>query len=425
MASPESAAFQPAVFAGCYRGVDMDLFPRSVSNISECVQVCREPGFDDPYFMMLFHDPNFKQKCGCSSYCSLRQTGESLYKVTDQSCGGTSFVFGEPLMGGTDGTYIYHAIYSIRPESVSCSPAALTTPLNRTTVILACIGLAINLLILVALLLFMLAFDAAGPETAGISRLSQFLSPFNLQLLLMTSSLIGVFSCLLDASKTALITSLPAELVFSEIFKASFLLCGWGRGATVINSVWPRGMKPCFIFLSSVQKSGQSTLDPNYFRNVGPSIEMASIALVALIDFGLLSCFIVYIRANTRVSNTDAIAPRFLKICYYGTAANVICGGAFITYLIRFAFMKWNYHSAMYDFQFEGVIHLIFTAVLGTLVGLKVALHSDSESEKLRKKSVYERARFIATGNGVESHPIPGSRMGSKISSPSVCDSRG
>ncbi|KAJ3248245.1 hypothetical protein HDU77_008170 [Chytriomyces hyalinus] len=242
----------------------------------------------------------------------------------------------------------------------------------------------------------MLAVDAASPETAGTTRLSQLLSPFNLQLLLMTSSLIVWPS---GMKYSAILVKLVSVLIFSPLI-------------------------PCVIFISFGQKIGQPTLDPDYFRSLGRSLEMASIALVALIDFGLLSCFIVYIRANTRVSNTDAIAPRFLKICYYGTAANVICGGAFTTYLIRFAFMKWNYHSPMYDFLFDAIIHLIFTAVLGTLVGLKVALHSDSESEKLRKKSVYERARFIATGNGVETHPIRGSRMGSKISSPSVVDSR-
>ncbi|KAI8834378.1 hypothetical protein BJ741DRAFT_609794 [Chytriomyces cf. hyalinus JEL632] len=416
---------QTLAYAGCFRGkhgTDIGPFQRPASNVSECAQMCHEPGPDDPYFMMLFPDTMLRQQCGCSSLCALRHTGENFDQVADSQCQASTALVNNALMGAADDTYTYYAAYSIRPEYTTCSKAAMVTPLNRTSQILSYAGMVLNSLILCTFIGFVIAHEAGGSKISGISAVLKFVSPFNLQLTLMAVSLIGVFGCLAEQSRTIAgpksVYLIPAELVFAEVFKVCFLAYGWGRGATVINSVWPNGTKyftflvksasllifspviPSVIFAESLRPDMEKLIDRDLFKTLVRSLDLASIAAVFSIDLGLLVCFIVYIRTSTRISATDAIAPRFLKICYYGAAANVICIGAFFTYLFRYVVMDGRYHSPVHDYTLDAIIHLIFTAILVVLLGLKLALHSDAENERREKKSVHDRAKLIATGNG-------------------------
>ncbi|KAJ3244196.1 hypothetical protein HDU78_011293 [Chytriomyces hyalinus] len=438
-----SLPVQSFAYAGCFRGkhgTDIGPFQRPASNASECAQMCHEPGPDDPYFMMLFPDPLFRQWCGCSSLCALRHTGENFDQVADSQCQSSSTLVS--LMGAADDTYTYYAAYSIRPEYTTCSKAAMVTPLNRTSQILSYTGMVLNSLILCAFIGFVIVFEVGGgSKISGISAVLKFLSPFNLQLTLMAVSLIGVFGCIVEQSRTIaspkIVFLIPIELAFAEVFKVCFLAYGWGRGSTVINSVWPNGTKyftflvksapilifspviPSVILAGSMRPELQNLIDRDLFKALVRSLDLASIAAVFSIDLGLLVCFIVYIRTSTRISTTDAITPRFLKICYYGAAANVICIGAFFTYLFRYVVMD-HYHSPVHDYTLDAIIHLIFTAILVVLLGLKLALHSDAENEKREKKSMQDRAKLIATGNGHDTLRSHTTRIESRASARST-----
>ncbi|KAJ3236918.1 hypothetical protein HDU81_010178 [Chytriomyces hyalinus] len=392
---------------------------------------------------MMFQDPAFGQRCGCSSFCALRHTGENFEQVADSKCQTSSELVNNTLLGATDETYTYYAAYSIRPESTTCSTAAMATPLNRTSQILSYTGMVLNSLILCAFVSFVVAYEGGGgSKNIGIRAVLKFLSPFNLQLTLMAVSLIGVFGCLIEQSRTiagpSTLYLIPAELVFAEVFKVCFLAYGWGRGATVINSVWPNGTRyftvlvraapilifspviPSVLFAESMKPQMRGLIDPEFFKTLVRSLDLASIAAVFSIDLGLLICFITYIRTSTRISDTDAITPRFLKICYYGAAANVICIGAFFTYLFRYVVMDGRYHSPVHDYTLDAIIHLIFTAILVVLLGLKLALHNDAENEKREKKSMHDRAKLIATGNGPDTLRSHTTRIESKASARST-----
>ncbi|KAJ3229500.1 hypothetical protein HDU78_008997 [Chytriomyces hyalinus] len=242
----------------------------------------------------------------------------------------------------------------------------MTLPQNAPVLYLSYSVLSLNILLLLAVVAFI-----TGPETHALDKklsLKVIASPFNVQLILISLSLIGVFSCLIVKSTHLFETTTnylsALQILFSAVFKSCFLFYSWGRGSSVIESVWPKATRtfqiiiqihpiltfapviPSILFIASMSQPVGSTGNlPEMSRVAMRVLDLTSIISVLVVDLALLVCFMIYIRRNTRISETDKVAPRFLKICYYGTLANVFCIAAFFTFLVRYVTTDGLTHS--------------------------------------------------------------------------------
>ncbi|KAJ3222634.1 hypothetical protein HDU81_009698 [Chytriomyces hyalinus] len=296
----------------------------------------------------------------------------------------------------------------------------MTLPLNAPVLWLSYSVLSINAMLLLAVIGFI-----AGPETHGSGKklsLKMLASPFNIQLILISLSLIGVFSCLIVKSthlfqtETNYLSAL--QILFSAVFKSCFLFYSWGRGSSVIESVWPKASRtfqfiiwlhpilifapviPSVIFIVCMsQPIGSAGNLPETSRIAMRVLDLTSIISVLVADLALLVCFILYIRRNTRISKTDKVAPRFLKICYYGTLANLFCVAAFFTFLVRYVTTDGLSHSPVADNTSDAIVHCFFTAVFAALFALKIVLHFDSVNEGKRKRAAIDHAKAVSLGS--------------------------
>ncbi|KAJ3236919.1 hypothetical protein HDU81_010179 [Chytriomyces hyalinus] len=419
-------------YTGCYRGKrDTNIVPfkAPVSNLKECASFCPSPRHDNPYFLMLSIDDAFSQQCGCSTMCALAQAGENMERVSDKLCGFPCKDTGT-LCGGVDAAYTYFAVYSISPKSEACSEREINVPLNRPVQVLSYTGLALNVLLLCVFLFFVHREESRREPKREWRK--QFASPFNVQLLMMTVSLIGIYICLIVETmslEAIILYLLPVNYFLSATFKTFFVLYSWGRGSAVINSVWPAGTIYFQILISGSPALIYSVVVPcviyAYYYTTSPVImhtssfvlrclDMSAIAAVFLLDFGLLVCFVIHIRQNTRISQTDALSPRFLSICYYGIAANILCITSFIIFIVRFVTRDTGFHNPVPEYMMDAIIHLVFTAVLAILLGLKISLQWESDRETRSRLSAQERAKVIATGGAFEGPSHDNTRMNSK-----------
>ncbi|KAI8834377.1 hypothetical protein BJ741DRAFT_709697 [Chytriomyces cf. hyalinus JEL632] len=419
-------------YTGCFRGKrDTNIVPfkAPVSNLRECAAFCPSPLHDDPYFMMLYIDDAFSQQCGCSTMCLLAQAGENMVRVSDMQCSFPCKDTGT-LCGGVDSAYTYFAVYSISPKSKACSEREITVPLNRPVQLVSYTGLALNVLLLLVFFCFVHKEESRREPLREWRK--QFASPFNIQLLAMALSLIGIYICLIVETRSLepiILYLLPVNYFLSATFKTFFILYSWGRGSAVINSVWPGGTQYFQILICAspvlLYSNVVSIILYAYYFTTSPIImhttslisrylDMSAIAAVFLIDFGLLVCFVIHIRQNTRVSQTDALSPRFLSICYYGIAANIFCITSFVIFIVRFVTRDTSFHNTVPEYMMDAIIHLVFTAVLAILLGLKVSLQWESERETRSKLSAQERAKVIASGGAFEGPSNDNTRMNSK-----------
>ncbi|KAJ3385852.1 hypothetical protein HDU80_000583 [Chytriomyces hyalinus] len=405
----------PWHYAGCFEGkrdTKIASFHIPVSNISDCASFCPTSAHDDPFFMMLYPDDTLAQHCGCSTMCTLAQVGETLARVSDSSCD-LLCPSGEQMCGGLDATSTYLAVYSISPLSISCSEREITLPLNRATQILCCSALGINVLQCLFLLYYVKKEMGVFTTKAWIKHLA---TPFNFQLLTMALSLITVFICLVIETMhldLVVVQILPFNCFLVATFKSCFLLYSWGRGSAVISSVWSDGLKyfrafiygsPILLYSVVIPAAIFVNLDrsnPQLTATTGDAlfiIDTAGTVAIFAVDFGLLVCFSIHIRRNTRVSATDPVSPRFLRICYYGIVANLLCISAFILQIYRILTNNERLKNPLPQYTFDAVMYTIFTAVQAVLLGLKVSLQRQNEREAKVKLSVHERAIAIAHG---------------------------
>ncbi|KAI8832605.1 hypothetical protein BJ741DRAFT_667066 [Chytriomyces cf. hyalinus JEL632] len=399
-------------------------FKTPVSNLTQCAAFCPSSRHDDPYFMMLYINDTFRQQCGCSTMCALSQLGENMQRVSDEQCSFPCVETGA-LCGGADSIYSYFAVYSISPKSGACSETDVSVPLNRPVQVLSYAGLVLNVLLLFVFLYFVLKEEGSKEESSVQDKRGQrwkqmALSPFNIQLLMMTLSFIGIFACLIIETMrldAVILSLLPVNHFLSATFKTFFVLYSWGRGSAVIHAVWSTGTQyfQAIIYATPVVIYSvviAVTVYVNFYTKSAElkatcsliirTLDMSAIAAIFLIDFGLLVCFVTHIRQNTRISQTDPLSPRLVSICHYGIAANLFCIAAFVIFIDRFMSRDTSLHNAVPEYLTDAIIHLVFTGVLAILLGLKVSLQWESEREVKSRVSMQERAIVIASGGALD-----------------------
>ncbi|KAJ3400959.1 hypothetical protein HDU80_006457 [Chytriomyces hyalinus] len=91
-------------------------------------------------------------------------------------------------------------------------------------------------------------------------------------------------------------------------------------------------------------------------------LDLTSIISVLVADLALLVCFMLYIRRNTRISETDKA-----------------------------------------DYTSDAIVHSFFTAVFAALFALKIVLHFDSVNEGKRKREAIDHAKAVSLGHSTSS----------------------
>ncbi|KAJ3254104.1 hypothetical protein HDU77_004259 [Chytriomyces hyalinus] len=401
-------------FAGCFQEQAAGTpFPYSkpYSGAADCANFCLQPGPDAPNFMILHHalDPH----CACSSQCSLTQIGYALQRVPDRLCSNACPNNSSILCGGSDLEAAYFSVYSLKPDSDSCSESAMITPMNRSVLIISFIAIGFNVCIACALLYFIISEANETPPLAVILGREIMISPFNLQLSLMAMSLLGFYSCIIYESWLFIATTaylVPLNFFFSATFKTAYLFHSWMRASKVINSVSILTAGCIRICLYTVPIVTYATIIPTIaflvtLSNPGDGftalartskqwmrfIETASIILVASVDLTLLICFVLHILKNTRESEHAPVEQKFMMISYFGVIANALCFTALVVQIEQVATVvvasRFPVHQAIVD----AATHAVFTAVLLTLVFMKVAVRHLDRCEVTTRRVTLQR----------------------------------
>ncbi|KAJ3233816.1 hypothetical protein HDU78_006215 [Chytriomyces hyalinus] len=299
----------------------------------------------------------------------------------------------------------YFSVHRISPESSRCTQWDMAAPFNRSIQIASHAGFGINALVLCAFILFVCKFDVRKVERNWTFK--DAVSPFNVQLMVMSLSLVGVFSCLiLETARLSVeaVFLLPLQYIFSATFKSSFLFYGWGRGSAVVNSIWPAVTRkfqtvvrvtPFLIYSPVIPALGfaifiiETGNRPNASQKIIAEIwqhwlrglDVCATLAVFLIDLVFLCFFVHYIRKSTRVSDTEPVSQRFLLISYYGVAANLVYITTFVMYLWRFVTMDELVHSPVHEYMLDAVQHLLFTAAFVLLIALKLSLYREHQAD--------------------------------------------
>ncbi|KAJ3404102.1 hypothetical protein HDU80_003284 [Chytriomyces hyalinus] len=412
--TPQSQArTDPAAsYIGCFQGKQEDFLPYGFpfTTISECATLCLQPGPDNPYFLILSRDPH---QCVCSSKCSLVQVGDDLVRVPDSICAAGCGEKNGSLCGGYGAASNQFEVYSIRKESATCSEADIVTPMNRLALSSSLLAMAVNAVVLCALVYFLIYEAEEAPQQPRVSsNWKKRVSPFNLQLFLMAVSMIAFFACLYCealALTAASVYLLPLNFFFSATFKTIYLLHSWARAAKIISSVAPSLAKyfrfllylvpiftysvtiPAIIFAVLVLETDEELRRiANMSHDCMRILETISIIMMTFVDLGLLVCFILHIFNNTRVSVEDPVDIKFLTICYFGVVTNGLCVVAFAFQIIRFVTVVSQTRFPVNQAMLDAVTHLIFTAVLVALFAMKLALRVQVHLEIGRRRSTLE-----------------------------------
>ncbi|KAI8827302.1 hypothetical protein BJ741DRAFT_630685 [Chytriomyces cf. hyalinus JEL632] len=394
--------------AACFKGKRVYVerqYSTSVSDISECTRFCLGPLQEQPYFAMLFFERNLTGlRCRCSLKCSLSETGSNMEAVPDNLCA-MPCVDG-PCVGSSEQD-AYFSVYPISPESSRCAQWDMAVPFNRSVQNASQAGFGINALVLCAFVLFVCKFDVRKVERNWTFK--DAVSPFNVQLMVMSLSLVGVFTCLILETARLSVQSvllLPSQFMLSATFKSSFLFYGWGRGSAVVNSIWPHVTKnfqtvvriaPFLIYspvipalcLAVFINETEDNKRPNVSERIIAEmwqhwlrgLDMCATLTVFLIDLVFLCFFVHYIRKSTRVTDTEPVSQRFLLISYYGVAANLVCMVTFVMYLWRVVTMDGVVQSPVYAYMLDAIQHLLFTVAFVLLIALKLSLYREHQAD--------------------------------------------
>ncbi|KAJ3240283.1 hypothetical protein HDU81_004197 [Chytriomyces hyalinus] len=376
------------------------LFPYSkpYSDAEDCVQYCLQPGPDDPKFLILHRAR--EPQCACSSGCSLVQVGNYVQRVSDELCSTPCPDNSTLLCGGHDPNLAYFAAYSLTQDSNNCAEDVMFTPMNRPVLIISFLAICIAACLLCVLIYFVIS-EANEMRTFSVILWRNFtISPFNVQLLLMTASLLGFYSCVIHESWLIVGTTayvVPLNFFFSATFKTVYLLHSWMRASVVINSISSlagRCIRVCLYTVPVVMYA--VTLPAIAFvvslNNIGDGfgtmthtsqewmriLETISIIMMASVDLALLICFVLHVCRKTRDSDEAPIEQKFMTISYFGIVANVLCCVAFVVQIEQVATVVVLTRFPVHQVLVDAGMHLVFTAVLLTLVAMKVVVrHAD------------------------------------------------
>ncbi|KAJ3263437.1 hypothetical protein HDU77_010647 [Chytriomyces hyalinus] len=394
-----------AEYTGCFQGKsagNTNPYRMPFSTMLDCMNFCHQPGVDNPFFFMVYRDPLQAEPrwCACSSQCSLVQVGPRLLQVSDVFCTSGCPDSGNPLCDGFDPASIVFSVYSIREGAKSCGKLEMTTPMNQSTLLAYYSAIGITSAVLFALVYFLI-LESKSPLPAVTATIMP--SPFNLQLLVMAFSLLSFYACV--TYEISLLTPIsvhltPLNYFFSATFKTFYLLHSWRRGSYVINSVAPTTINyfrfliraaPAFMYAVTIPAIvfAWTFLNPlEELRGIPQMaqqwtriIETASLILMALVDVGLLTCFILHIVRNTRSSNEQPIEPKFLTICYFGIATNTLCMGAFVGHVVWYVTKVSVSRFPVHQGELDAVTHMVFTAVLVALFAMKILLWNEDRKE--------------------------------------------
>ncbi|KAJ3249455.1 hypothetical protein HDU77_007706 [Chytriomyces hyalinus] len=126
---------------------------------------------------------------------------------------------------------------------------------------------------------------------------------------------------------------------------------------------------------------------------------MTAIILVASIDLSLLICFVLHIFKHTRTSETAPIERKFLIICYFGIVSNSLCIIAFVAQVAQVMTVIRATRFMISQVTLDAATHLVFTAVLLTLVAMKIVLRRDDRLEAVEMQKIL-RCSIATESNG-------------------------
>ncbi|KAI8845354.1 hypothetical protein BJ741DRAFT_703713 [Chytriomyces cf. hyalinus JEL632] len=279
--------------------------------------------------------------------------------------------------------------------SKSCSDVDMATPMNRFALLSSYFSIGINSCLLCTVLYF-IAMDAISSQSPLTIPWWKKVSAFNLHLAAMAVSLIFFSLCVInEAWSMAFWTVLlvPLNFLFSATFKAVAATCF----RIVLRAT------PLFLFAVVIPAIGYTISMYSYGGTMVPAlalsfvdwtriIETTSIILVASIDLGLLICFVLHIFKHTRTSETAPIERKFLVICYFGIASNVLCIIAFVAQVVQVATVVSASRFIVRQVTLDAATHLVFTGVFFTLVVMKVVLRHEDRLEANERQKTLRRS---------------------------------
>ncbi|KAI8823863.1 hypothetical protein BJ741DRAFT_584235 [Chytriomyces cf. hyalinus JEL632] len=399
-------------FAGCFQEQSVgNPFPfnKPYSDAEGCVQFCQQPGPDNPKFLILHRA--LEPQCACSSGCSLVQVGSDVQRVLDELCSNACPDNSTLMCGGRDSNLGYFAVYSLTQDSSNCAENVMLAPMNRPVLIISFVAIFIAACLFCVLIYFIISEANEMRTFSVIVWRDVAISPFNIQLFLMTASLLGFYSCVIHETWLLVGTTayiVPLNFFFSATFKTVYLQHSWMRASVVINSISSLAANciriclytvpivmyavtlPAISFVVSLSRLGDGldtmTQTSQEWMRI---IETISIILMASVDLALLICFVLHICRNTRGSDEAPIEQKFMTISYFGVVANVLCCVAFVVQIEQVATVvvlsRFPVHQVLVDVG----THLVFTAVLLTLVAMKVVVrHADRREITTRRMTL-------------------------------------
>ncbi|KAJ3231966.1 hypothetical protein HDU81_003382 [Chytriomyces hyalinus] len=286
--------------------------------------------------------------------------------------------------------------------------------MNRFALTSSYVSISISSCLLCTVLYF-ITVDAIGSQTPMAAPWWKKVSPFNLHLVVMAVSLICFSLCVIHEAWTMAywtVVLVPLNFFLSATFKTFYLLHSWKRASSVVYSL-SNAVATCFrlviratpvflygvvipavgytISMYTVEDTQAFTLALS-FVDWTRIIETASIILVASIDLSLLICFIIHIFKHTRTSETAPVERKFLVICYFGIASNMLCILAFAAQVVQVVTVVSTSRFMIRQVTLDAATHLVFTGVFLTLVAMKVVLRHEDRVDASERQTTLRRS---------------------------------